>query len=689
MSGSTKSIYRVRQLVGTDGVIVTEVSEEGDSLTGYAHPKEVRNGKIRLGGIDSFWLVTNVKPERKFSSTKQEAPPAFFPSASATSSLIGRIKDSSDFDVSSPFGGLAKQDKIEGVSFGSAIRLLVAIGPSGTHHDELIRDLRDGQLAVEFRNTVDAIEVRPNVFMISGFVRHPSGLYGLSPETRIGAVPTVTIVGKTETIRLSSGLVVFCSRPRWTTVVETDLRSDDEILASAESWLARLQIAASLSDGDTPKTPAELLKAFAAASVAAEEREDLESALRVLSERQALPDVLSQLIANDEGWRVRLQEFEHAEQERLRAEIRARLADEVEHEASRLAELREQILDAEGRLATIAHQEVLLRNETEQHDARLEKRIAEAARAVSGASLSATEKLREELAQLRAELEHADRVVAAEVVTSAVPEEIAPAPPPARTITLVLAAEGDRLRVLKELASSSGLALSDLIAVILHSTEDVPVLVGDGSAGIAADIATSLGGETAAIVFCDPTRVSFADLLQDKVAGLGRAIEIAKDNPDVLVPVALCGLTNGPCEYWLPQLVEMRRIGRLPSNLALFASAGTDGMRVSVPKSVLRYLFPLPVSRTEPIANVDYVGSWKPFVTDATRIQDAIKTLRAKSVEPALMGRFADMLARVPAVGDADQNEIAGALLGEQKWIAAWRDGGEHDLIQHFQRLGS
>lgn len=687
MSGSPNSVYRVRQLVDNDGAIVTEVSEEAENSSGYAHPKGVRNAKVRLGGVDSFWLATNVKPERKFSPSSKPIVPSLFPSASATSSLIGRIKGGSGLDFTSPFDELAKNAKIEGVSFGTAVRVPVAIGPSGGGHEQLVRDLREGKLAVDIRNTVDAIEVRADVYMISGFVRLSNGHYGLAPDTGIRAVPTASVLGQVGTTRLPSGVVVFGAQVKWSSETLMDLRSDTEILASAEGWLARVQTAASLGEG-VSQDLAKLLKAFAAASVSAEEREDLESAVRVLSGREALLEVLPALMKRDEGWRARLQEFEREERDRLREEIKSRLAGEAEQESARIAELREQILDAEGRLAAISHREVLLRNETEQHDARLKERIAEAARTVGGAALDATQKLREEVARLREEL--AERPAPPEPAPVA---PIAREPEPDGTPTVAAAnettkaSEQRRLAVMRELASSTGMTAAQLVAVLLHSTEDIPVLIGDGSAGIAADIATAIGGDSAAIVFCDPTRVSLADLVRDEATGLSRAIENAKASPDVLVPVALCGLTNGPCEYWLPQLAEMRRVGRLPPNLALIASAGTDGLRISVPKSVLRYLFPMAVERTDFGGKVEYAGSWTPFAMDSTRIQDAIRILRPKSVEPALIGRIADWLSRVPAA--LDQNEVASALIGEQAWIAAWRDGAEHDLIQHFQNLGN
>lgn len=685
MSGSPSSVYRVRQLVDHDGAIVTEVSEEAGSNTGYAHPKEVHNAKVRLGGVDSFWLATNVK-SGKFSSPKPTVP-ALFPSTSSTSSLIGRAKGASGWDFTSRFSDIAKGAKIAGITFGSAVRVPIAIGPGSGGHERLVADLTEGKLAVDIRNTVDAVEVRPGVYMISGFVRRTSGHYGLAPNTSLRAAPTVRVSGNVGTTRLSSGVLVFGAEVKWTEPVLMDLRSEAEILSSAESWLERIKKAVSYSTTGGSRDVAEIFRGVAAAAVSAEERYDLESAVSVLSGRQDLLTILPDLLARHEPWQARIREFEIEEHDRLRSDIRTKLEVEAQQESERITELRQQIMDAEGRLAVISHREVLLRNETEKHDDLLKEKIAEAARTIAGSSLDVTQKLRGEIELLRDELSKALASHFAEEGSSSAPhapiEEVVTARPDVEAF--LTATDKQRWTVIHHLRESTGLTEGQLFAILLQSTEKVPVLVGDGCAGIAADIVSAVGGKSASVLFCDPTRISFADLVVDERSGFARSLEIANTNPEMLVPVALCGLTNGPCEYWLPQLVEMRRIGRLPPNLAFIASAGVDGLRVSVPKSVMRYLFPISVSRTDLTYPVEYAGSWPRFTADATRIPDAIKVLRANSVEPGLIGRMADTLSRAPVT--ADLIEIASTLVNEQHWTAALRDGGDHEFIRYFQNL--
>lgn len=693
MSVAGKHVYRVRHISGNDIAVVIEVTED-DAATGGGRPREVRNGKIRLGGVDSFWLVTGVKKETAFTPRKEEAPANMV--STATSPLIDRIKGNAAFRLPSELNGLGGSGKPEAVSFATAHRLAVGFSPRDMRHGELVTSLREGRLSIPTMGNVEAIEVRPDVWLTTGFVRHSNGQYGLSPDARVRAIPTSSLVGKPEVMRLATGLVVFLAPPRWSAANETDIRPEDEVLRSAEGWLARISSAAT-SDGSDSQNVAEALRSRIAATVGNDEREDLEAALRIISTRSSLLDVIPRLIERDPVWQNGLREFEKLEQDRIRAEVRQQVAKEAEVESSRLAELREQVSEAEARLATFSHREVLLRNETEQHEARLREKIAEAARALGGNSEEVIRKLRADIDRLREEVGRLEQPVAAapapEVTQAS--EEIEPEPDDVEGEDdfepVAEASDEDRIQILRELSSSSGLSIAELVAVILHSTEDVPVLVGDGSASIATDIATAVGGDAASIVFCDPTHVSLSDLLRDDRSELAWAIEDARNRPDLLVPVALCGLTNGPCEYWLPQLVEMRRVGKLPRNLAFIASAGTDGMRVPVPKSVLRYLFPVKVSRNETSAQVEHMGAWRLFESNPSRTQEAIRLLvgREKPTDPNIVGRLSDMLSRTPVAEGIALGDVAKALLREQTWTAAWRDAKEHELIQHFRQTGN
>lgn len=102
---------------------------------------------------------------------------------------------------------------------------------------------------------------------------------------------------------------------------------------------------------------------------------------------------------------------------------------------------------------------------------------------------------------------------------------------------------------------------------------EVPILIGDGSTGIAGDVLSAVGEGSSPVPFCDPARVSFTDFVGDERLVLGRSIEIAEANAEILVPLALSRLSTGPCECWLLQLENMGRIGSLSPNYGFIVSA--------------------------------------------------------------------------------------------------------------------
>lgn len=693
MARSDKKIIRVRHVQGYGVAIVAEVGDDDDGLSGKA--QETKNGKIYLGGADSFWLVTGEKKEPHLAPRSEDLQVPVF--NTATSALVGRIKGTPNFSKEmQKLGGTGKPDA---VSFATATRLTVGYSPRDMSHKDLVERLRAGRLDIPSQGTVDAIEVRPKTWLVSGFIRQTSGSYGLSPQVPIRAVQSVAIEGKPDWIQLASGLSVFRSPPKWSPATEADLRPDEEILRSAEEWLARAAAAASQADGSGPIDLAGLLKARIAGTVGTDEREDLASALRVLSSRASLLEVIPQLLSHDPDWHKKLQDFEGAERERLSKEVGERLESEAEEERKRLEELRIQVADAETRLVSAAHREVLLRNESEKHEAMLQEKIAEAARRLENGHSGQSQALLAEVGRLRAEVAElaraAEKASAAEVPPPLAVTAAPAAPPPAPAATAeeapAMANDETRLRILRELANDSGLSLAEVVGVLLHSTEDFPVLLGERAAVVAAHFAAAVGGSDAAVVFCDPTRISLSDLLGDELSGFAKAVETARKRPDVLVPVAFCGITNGPCEYWLPQIVEMRRLGRIPRNTAFIASAGTDGMRVSVPKSALRYLFPIRVAdgTKSPVGN-RFAGHW-PIVGKGSseRLQEALDLLTSgKDIEPDFLAAVAKMLSRMPAPSGLKMADVAAVLLRQGEWNEALETSAEDGNLRFFKDIG-
>lgn len=677
MSLSGKTVYRVRQLVAHDVAIIAEV-KDGEAHRGKL--RETRDSRITLGGTDSFWLVGGEKKEQKLVVQKDDASvPAF---ASAISTVASRIRASSVFELPKIVNDNAGPGKFDAVSFTTVTRLTVGYSPQGGS-EELLPALSLGTLHIPLEAPVSAIEVRPGHWLTSGFEALPAGRYGLRHQS-LRSVATASLENRPDMIRLANGLVVFVSPPKWSEPKSTDLRSEEEIHQSVERWLSRSKAALSLPGDAGSLQPAELLRLLADRAISEEEKADLASIAGRLSKRGELADILPEILGRDPTFRERLAGFEESEKARLRAELEEQLRRETELESARLAALRIEVADAETKLASFSHREALLRSETEKHEEMLRSRIASAAEGIRNESCRETAAIRDEVARLRDDMAYiatavpaAAEPVAPAPVAAALTEKPIPAAPPPR-----FASDEQRQKTLNELAVATGLTHSEVAAIVATATDVVPVLLGPDSAAAAVDIATAFAGDDAAIVFCDPTKISLTDLLNDEHSGLREAIEKAKERPEALFAAAICSITSGPCEYWLPQIIAMRRVGRLPRNLALIASAGVDGLRVPIPDSTLRHLFPLKPSKAPRPGSAKFEGLWPMTNLDQERVREAVEVLAGRELEVSAMQAVARALARTPSWMQLSDAVLV--FLRQAKWLAAIASGHEHEYDEYF-----
>ncbi|MNU41421.1 hypothetical protein D3C71_301500 [compost metagenome] len=674
MSASGKTVYRVKQIVAHGVAVIAEVKDGNDGKV-----KETRDSRIALGGADSFWLIGGEKKEQKLALHKEDTPvPAL---ASAISPMATRIRGkSSIFDLPKITNDIAVPGKRDTVSFAAATRLSVGYSPQEGDPDERLSALLGGTLHIPLDAPVSAIEVRPGQWLTAGFDALPSGRYGLRHHS-LRSVATVSLENRPDMIRLSQGLVVFVSPPKWSDAKNVDLRSEEEIFQSAERWLSRATTAVSLPSDARSMPPAELLRLLADMAVSEEEKADLAAVAGLLSMRSQLADILPAILGRDPGFKDMLAGFEASEKARLQIELVEQIHRETEADSARLAALRGEIADAEARLETFSHREALLRSETEKHEETLRGRIASAAEAIRSESSREANAIRDEVARLRDEMAQIAAVPAAPVTVVAEQAEehssVASKPP--------MASDEQRQKTLREMAVAAGLSASEIAAVIAASTDSVPVLIGADAAAAAVDIATALAGEEAAIVFCDPTKVSLTDVLNDEHSGILAAIHKARERPEALAAVALCNITSSPCEYWLPQIVEMRRVGKLPRNLAVIASAGTDGMRISIPDSALRHLFPLATTKSARPGSAKFEGLWPSANADQERSREAVDLLIDRGLEGQALQGMAKALARTPSWMKV--SDIADTFLRQAQWLAAASAGEEHEHNKYFKNI--
>ncbi len=674
MSVSGKTVYRVKQVLAHDVAIIVEV-RNGETQSGKQ--KETRDSKMALGGTGSFWLVGGEKEQKLVVQKDDVSVPAF---AGGISTMASRIRGSV-FELPKIVNDNAGPGKVDAVSFTTAARLNVGYSPQDGDFGELLSALSEGSLHVPLDASVSAIEVRSGHWLTSGFEALPAGRYGLR-QPSLRSVDTAALENRPETIKLGNGLVVFLSPPKWSEPKGTDLRSEEEIRQSVERWLSRSKEVLSLPGGAGSMEPAELLRLLADRAISDEEKADLASIAGHLSKRSELADILPVILGRDPAFRGRLAAFEESERTRLRTELEERLLRETEVERARLAALRTEVADAEAKLATFSHREALLRSETEKHEETLRSLLVSAAEGIRSESSREAAAIRDEVARLRDDMAQiATAVPAAAEPVAPVPvaaeqsEGPIPAAPP-------LASDEQRQKTLDALAVATGLTLSEMAAVVATATDVVPVVLGPDSAAAAVDIATAFAGNDAAVVFCDPTKISLTDLLNDEHSGLREAIDKAKERPEALFAAALCSITSGPCEYWLPQIIAMRRVGRLPRNLALVASAGVDGLRVPIPDSTLRHLFPLKPSKAPRPGSAKFEGLWPMTNLDQERVREAVDVLAGRELEGAAMQAVARALARTPSW--MQLSDAVMVFLRQAKWLAATVAGDEHEYDEYF-----
>lgn len=680
MAGSDKTVFQVvRRARGG----ITVIAEVRDGEVSSIHLRETRDPRLSLAAIGSFWLGSGEKKEAKLTIEAVDQGVWYPPQ------LISHIHASKSFNLPLTVEEFNESGRHEARSFTSAVQLSVGFTPRDNDFERIIRELRSGTLSIPADTEVTAIEVRSGGWVTTDIVRLRSDLYGLAPGVSIRSVAVSNSNRRLDTMRLPDGRVVFITQPSWSYVEATDLRGLNEIVEAAEGWLDRARSATGSARGSEDDL-AEGLRKHLAHTVEADEKADLVASIRLLATRESILEILPQVMAREPLLQDQLKAFEASERERIKAAMHSTLEKELEVERVRLSAIRKEIVEAENRLSVASHRESLLRVESEKHDEGIRTRISEAARQIGRSSMAHTEHLRSEVEQLKAALtELTHSISAAPIQEPSKAEETQGVAKPHVTAreTLERSSEEDRSGIMMALRQASGLSAGEIAGVIAYATDGIPVLVGPKGSAVAADIVSAIGGDKAAIAFCDPTRISWQDLLHDETSGLASSVAFARSNPEILVPVAVCNITHGPSEFWIPQFIEARRIGRIPRNLAVIASAGIDGMRVTMSDSALHQLMPVLISdRAKPVRRL-FSGVWPAETNlDRTKLAEARDLLSERGgLEGASLDRGSRALSRI-AQGTS-LAEAADLFIRQSQWLNSLAADRKDEFNQYFKNI--
>ncbi|MGV0876455.1 hypothetical protein V6767_04850 [Martelella sp. FLE1502] len=641
-----------------------------------------------LAGVDSYWMVLNEKLEPKAGKKRGASRPPVMPAAETAVGILQKARQSGGGMDLSGLNGSAP----ETISFSQCAQLSVgySLYTSGTA-EAVSRFLRDRSVSLPSRAMVDAIEIRENVWLKSWLRKGEAGTCRLDRSVDVRSAETFSIPDPSTAVVLPSGLVLFQPGMQWEGPFRTDLRSDDEVLRSVEKWADRLQATLG-EDHPSVENLGALIRQVERRTASNDDLRDLEAVAGILAARPAIREIAPKLLSETPEWKAVSDEMRAAELERMKAEVEAKAGEETSRLEEELARKRAELADMELRIAQAAHRESVLKAESEAIHKDIEGMIERAARTVAVGDAENASLLADDISSLRREVD-AVRQRLSEEPARAAAVEMSAEPQPTDAQQTKLASGVERAEQVEKLAGAIGVSKERLSLFMAWGRSSLlPVFVGEGSARRVIDVARAVGGGEVHAVFCDPTKISMDDIKRSgNGEGLSHALEMARRFPDRIVPIAFCNINRGPCEFWLPELMELRRVGHIPSNMVCFASASTDGMLVSVPRSVLGYLVPfktegVPVGSSSDLAR----DAWPADIAvDVERQREALPLLTTTGVDPSkrpdLFRLAAETISAEIGKPGFKVRDLVSASKEQFEWLTAIASGGDHDLIKELQ----
>lgn len=698
MINATATILRVRESFGLDTVLVEEVGGFGRpdsyfSLTG----RMLKSSAMAMGGVDSFWRVSGERTEKP-PLLKQEKP--YRPGSKSQSYSAYGPKSAQPItnqQSSSPATETLSAPPPEQVSYRSEVRLEVGYSHPSSDHGQTLAMLTGSGLRLPSRQRLIAVEVASGLWLRESQLYHVDGML-FAPGQKKHAVTGYKLLQEPQTIQAGGGVVVFLEPLQWSEAT-LDCRSEDEVSADVVSWLQRL----SVFDGQTHSSDevrgaVETLQSAVAGSVTEEEFASLAIAIRAAEAKPQLGRLLPELLRNDPFWREQVQTTIEKAVESKRGEIDAAFADEIAEKESRLDALQRDVADAERRLTAAEERERAYRAGAEDVRKLVEEQVSVVTRDVfepalrsrlEGVALSV--ELHADVERLAARLAHMEQV-SAEAAEQ--PETVQPLSRPLAAEVVVCDSKDQRSLLFQELQERTAVRPSELAFVLARMFGGgFPVLAGETADTVAVEIAAMLGGSSANVIFCDPTKVTFSDLFEggQPQGSLSAVIELAKASPSTFVPLVFCGLTRSPCEFWLPAVLDGRRTGAIPTNIAMLGTVAPDGIRVEMPKSVLRRVEPVEVvgsSEFAAMSKFEGLGLWPipaPSLVTEQRTT-AVDMLISFEADGRPFAEAVKSLSVVLCETECDAAEVAQSFIQGRDWAKSLSATSPdvHPLLRYF-----
>tara|TARA_R110002124_G_scaffold250589_8_gene415724 strand:+ start:14251 stop:16347 length:2097 start_codon:yes stop_codon:yes gene_type:complete len=693
MINAAATILRVREAFGFDTVLVEEVGGFGrpDSYFSLSS-RVVKSSGMATAGVDSFWKVTGERAERH-ALLKHEKP--YRPGSKSQSySAYNHKSPQPILSQNTPLSGgdVLNEPNPEQVTYRSEIRLEVGYShPLGLHAKALSMMTGTG-LLVPSKQRLVAVEVSDG-FWLKEAQLDQVGNFLFAPELQKHAVAGQKLVHQPQTITAGGGLVVFLEPLQWCEVT-MDCRSEDEISADASEWLEKL----ALFDGHTRSSDeirkaVNTLQSLLAGSANDDEFAGLAIAIRAAQAKPQLSRLLPELLRNDSYWREQVQTTIEKAVDLKRGEIDAAFADEIAQKEGRLEQLIRDVADAERRLTSAEERERAYRAGVEDVRKLIESQVSEVTRDLYEPALKARLDEVTNSSDLEAHIENiAARLGQIEQTTEAAADRLKTETPTSPIQTQD--SKEQRSFLFQDLGERTAIGSSDLAFILARMfAGGFPVLAGENADTIALEIGAMLGGTGNNVVFCDPTKVTFGDLLDDNQShgSLAAVIALAKKTPKNFVPLILSGLTKSPCEFWLPALLDGRRTGALPKNIVVLGTVSPDGIRVEMPRSLLRRIEPLEVVGSDelpPPSMSEEWGLW-PILNESVANEystTAIEMLTSFDADGKAVAEAIKNLSVLLAETECNATDVSRSFEKKLDWIKSLStpSSDAHPLLRYF-----
>ncbi len=603
-----KMICRLRDRAGFDAVIIEPI--RASDASGNEHglmpssPFTVRSAALQNESPGTFWDI-ELDAEKK---------PSVEHTVSDASVLLARPGGTQHFhsSVSLPTTSFALPDGGPTRTARSVSRLVVALLPDRSAQSPASVLRLDGILAPSAIEA-DFFGIGPDLFVRRDALTIQSGRH-FAPERQAGRFPAFTLSGRHHDIVLSGrSLRIFMDDPSIQSR-PVDIRTGAEKDQALRDLLEKAASSGRLDAGDREilARAAHLVDALSSDGLAAEELEVARATLADIVDRTPIIEALPKLLREDPAFSEDLRSSTERARQELIEKIEEEFTGPRREAETELADARRALEEAKRELSLAAERSRAYADATASAMAEMKASIEEAVIAFLGESAMDLATRVSSLESGSTQRETApdidlivDRLLDAPAslarVASALASATAETERTERGSRPKASSPQDRAGSLRMWAYDAHMQFSDLMIMFVASiTWRVPMLAGPHRDAAAEAICNAVGGGEHYVVHCDPTMVSFADLVGRKgdfFTPFSDAIEEAAENSDILVPVLLRNINYAPCQFWLQALADRKDGYPLPRNLVVISTLADDGGRVGIPEALWDHLVPITASR--------------------------------------------------------------------------------------------